>query len=530
MIAIPKLRIKFGPEGSVRTFQTFPGSEKKIEHSLGEDLSHSAERSKKRGPTNEIDDVQAKKKQKLDSDLSSQCLALLRGLMDHQVGWVFDKPVDPVRLKIPDYFSVISKPMDLGTIKSKLLKNGYGNADEFAADVRLTFANAMAYNPTDNWVHKSAKEIKEVFEVKWESLKKKKVSKLPRTGVTEVSKRQPVEVDCPIQSSPGTSASSGVFSVGLKKPAKGNSEKGSLSSKPVKVQSKKDTLAVMPKALATKSRTKKLDHGLGDNSALKIPAKDLVRTAACRCGLCGRTVCICLKSCSSSGSEASSLTYSQVKNTSGSQASELEPQSNGSVTSRNERNGGVNSQFDKPSNSALLDNELKTAFPALPPVPPEKALRAAIIKAQYADTILKAKHRKVLDQNNKADLIRIQIEKEQMERAQREEKARIEAEMRAAKVAAQMRAQAELKEKRDRQRLELAKMKISYDFEHNNPSKLEKDFFEVSGYFSLARTRLLFEEELGLVLKSDDDHMELEEIGSEICYERMDDLEEGEIL
>lgn len=45
----------------------------------------------------------------------------------------------------------------------------------------------------------------------------------------------------------------------------------------------------------------------------------------------------------------------------------------------------------------MIATELKTAFPALP-VPPEKALRAAILKAQYAETILKAKNRVVLDQ------------------------------------------------------------------------------------------------------------------------------------
>ncbi|KAG7536177.1 Bromodomain [Arabidopsis suecica] len=407
MVAIPKLRIKFGPQGSVRTFQTFPGSSKKIEHSLGE------EQSKKRGPE-ELDDVQAKKKQKLDCDWSSQCLALLRFLMEHRVGWLFEEPVDPVKLEIPDYFSVIRKPMDLGTVKSKLLKNVYSNADEFASDVRLTFSNAMLYNPPGNEVHTIAKEIKEIFEVRWKLLKKKMVE------VREGSKRQPVEGDCSRQSSPGTSACSGVFSVGLTKPAKEDSEKGSLSSKPVKAQSQKDTSAVTPKALATKVKITKLDQGFGASSAVKISAKGSVRTAARKCGSCGRIICICLKPCSSSGSEVSSLTDCQVKNISGAQASESDPQSNGSVTSKNERNGSVNSQLDKPSNIALFDNELKTAFPALPPVPPEKALRAAILKAQYAGTILKAKHRVVLDQNNKADLIRLQIEKEQMERAQRE--------------------------------------------------------------------------------------------------------------
>ncbi|CAH8278061.1 unnamed protein product [Arabidopsis lyrata] len=519
MVAIPKLRIKFGPQGSVRTFQTFPGSSKKIEHSLGE------EQSKKRGPE-ELEDVQAKKKQKLDCDWSSQCLVLLRFLMEHRVGWLFEEPVDPVKLEIPDYFSVIRKPMDLGTVKSKLLKNVYSNADEFAADVRLTFANAMRYNPPGNEVHTIAKEIKEIFEVRWKLLKKKMVSKLSGVEVTEGSKRQPVEFDCSRHSSPGTSASSGVFSAGSTKPAKENS---ALSSKPVKAQSKKDTPAVTLKALATKVKITKLDQGFGASSAVKIPAKGSVRTAACKCGSCGRIICICLKSCSSSGSEVSSLTDCQVKNISGAQTSESDPRSNGSVTSKNERNGSVNSQLDKPSNVALLDNELKTTFPALPPVPPEKALRAAILKAQYAETILKAKHRVVLDQNNKADLIRLQIEKEQMERAQREEKARIEAEMRAAKVAARMRAQAELKQKRETQRLELAKMKKGFDFEQNNHLKLEKDFVEVCGCSSLTRAWLLLRE-LGLVLRSDD-RPELEEIGSEnFDATRIEDLEEGEIL
>ncbi|XP_010481447.1 PREDICTED: transcription factor GTE12-like [Camelina sativa] len=488
MVAIPKLRIKFGSGGSVRTSQTFPDSEKKIEHSLCEDLSRSSEQSKKRGP-NEIEDVQPKKKQRLDRDLCSQCLALLRSLMEHPVGWVFNKPVDPVELMIPDYFNVISNPMDFGTIKSKLLKNEYSNADEFAADVRLTFDNALKYNPSDNWVYKVAKEMKDVFVVRWEVLKKKKVSKLSRIGVTEGCKRQPVEVVC-------------------------------------SRQSKKDTPAVTPKALATKG-TKKFDQGLGVSSGVKIPAKGSAQTAAIKCGSCGKTICICLKSCSSSGSN--NLMDCQVQNTSGAQASESEPQCNGSVTSRNERNGSGHSQLDKPSNSALLENELKTALPSLPPVPPEKALRAAILKAQYADTILKAKHRKVLEQNNKADLIRIQIEKEQMERAQREEKARIEAEMRAAKVAAQMRAQAELKEKRDKQRLELAEMKRVFDFERNNYLRLEKEFRKVCGCSSLTRIRILVEE-LGLVLRSDD-CPELEETGSEICDAmRLEDLEEGEIL
>lgn len=256
MVAVTKLRIRFGPEGSVKTFQAFPdinncSTPKKIEKSIGEDVIKVVNQSKKRGPK-ELEEVQAKKKLKLDRGLSSQCFTLLRLLREQELGWIFSEPVDPVKLKIPDYFSVISKPMDLGTIKSKLLKNAYSNADEFAADVRLTFTNAMLYNPPENSVHKVAKELKEIFEVRWESLKKKKISELSGIEVTEGSKRKPSEVNCIRHSSPQPSASSERFSVELKKPVKEKSEKVSLLLNPVKGQSKKDTLVVTPKDLATK--------------------------------------------------------------------------------------------------------------------------------------------------------------------------------------------------------------------------------------------------------------------------------------
>ncbi|VVB08162.1 unnamed protein product [Arabis nemorensis] len=520
MVAVTKLRIKFGPEGSIRTFQKFPDNTKKVEQSVGEDVFNTSNLSKKRGPK-ELEEVQATKKLKLDRGLSSQCFALLRLLREHQLGWLFNKPVDPVKLKIPDYFSVISKPMDLGTIKSKLLKSAYSSADEFADDVRLTFSNAMFYNPPENLVHKVAKELNEIFEVRWESLKKKKISELSGIEVTEGSKRQPFEVNCSRQSSLETPASSGRFSVELPEPVKGKSEKVSPLLKPVKLQSKKDTPVVTPKALPTKLRIKKLDEGHGVGLTVKIPFKDSAPTEACKCGSCGRITCICLKSCNSSGSEVSSLTDCQVMNTSSSQASESELLSNGSISSKNDKIGCVSSQPEIPTN-----NELKTKLPVLPPLPPEKALRAAILKGQFAETILRAKHRKVLDQSNKADLIRIQIEKEQMEKTLREEKARIEAEMREAKIATRMRAVNELKQQRERQRLELEKMKKTFDFEANNFLRLEADLVYLCGSSNLTRSRLF--EELGLFLRDDDSQ---EEISLEICDAmRVNDLEEGEIL
>lgn len=42
-----------------------------------------------------------------------QCHSLL------QCRWIFEEPVDPVKLGLPDYFDVIKRPMDLGTIRRK---------------------------------------------------------------------------------------------------------------------------------------------------------------------------------------------------------------------------------------------------------------------------------------------------------------------------------------------------------------------------------------------------------------------------
>ena len=52
-------------------------------------------------------------------------------------------------LGIPRYFEVIREPMDLGTVERKLLGGEYATAHDFASDVRLIFANSVAFNSVD---------------------------------------------------------------------------------------------------------------------------------------------------------------------------------------------------------------------------------------------------------------------------------------------------------------------------------------------------------------------------------------------
>ncbi|XP_039018433.1 transcription factor GTE7-like isoform X2 [Hibiscus syriacus] len=96
--------------------------------------------------------------------LMKSCSQILNKLMKNKHGYVFNSPVDVVGMGLHDYYDIIKKPMDLGTVKSRMAKNFYGSPSEFAADVRLTFNNAMLYNPKGHEVYMLAEQLLVKFE------------------------------------------------------------------------------------------------------------------------------------------------------------------------------------------------------------------------------------------------------------------------------------------------------------------------------------------------------------------------------
>ncbi|XP_076908336.1 transcription factor GTE4-like [Bidens hawaiensis] len=107
------------------------------------------------------------RKVKVSNNMFKNCSNLLQRLMKHKHGWVFNEPVNAQQLGLHDYHDIIKHPMDLGTIKSRLAQNFYKSAMEFAEDVRLTFRNAMTYNPRGQDVHVMAEVLLEIFEERW---------------------------------------------------------------------------------------------------------------------------------------------------------------------------------------------------------------------------------------------------------------------------------------------------------------------------------------------------------------------------
>ncbi|KAI5448292.1 transcription factor GTE7 [Lathyrus oleraceus] len=96
--------------------------------------------------------------------LMKGCGQVLQKLMKTKQAYYFNAPVDVVGMNLHDYYDIIKRPMDLGTVKSNLLKNIYATPAEFAFDVRLAFNNALTYNPKGHVVNTAAEQLLARFE------------------------------------------------------------------------------------------------------------------------------------------------------------------------------------------------------------------------------------------------------------------------------------------------------------------------------------------------------------------------------
>ncbi|MCJ1312331.1 hypothetical protein MMC25_006005 [Agyrium rufum] len=108
-----------------------------------------------------------KKKYQLELRFCAEVLNEMKKPKNQTVGWAFAMPVDPVALNIPNYHSVIKKPMDISTIDKKLSSGQYETAKEFEADIRLMFNNCYKFNPPGHNVYTNGKAYERIFEEKW---------------------------------------------------------------------------------------------------------------------------------------------------------------------------------------------------------------------------------------------------------------------------------------------------------------------------------------------------------------------------
>ncbi|KAK7302220.1 hypothetical protein RJT34_13104 [Clitoria ternatea] len=578
--------------------------------------------------------------------LMKSCETLLNRLMTHQFGWVFNTPVDVVKLKIPDYFTVIKHPMDLGTVKSRLTSGEYSNPVDFAVDVRLTFKNAMTYNPPGNDVHIMADTLSKFFETRWKVIEKK----LP---VNDCVPSEPSRPTCVEKQIPDR--------IPAAKKKKITPNVTNLKPEPVKkimTAEEKHKLSVeleallgeLPETIIDFLRVQSFNAGQTNDDEIEIDIDSLSddtlsklrkllddymlekQRSQAKDGRCemehlnesgfsnssmqpckgheqleedvdivgGNDPPIsnfppleiekdvpnrnskCSSSSSSSSESGSSSSDSDSGSSSGSEldtaAKASEPPSatkaigsqmenvGSGLTSDKNKGSPVNSEIGKDSmNVGGLVEQNSLAKPvAVDPeshqegesaaskrqVSPEKLYRAALLRSRFADTILKAQE-KALEKDEKRDPEKLRIEREDLERRQKEEKARLQAEAKAAEEArrkAEAEAAAEAKRKREleREAARQALQKMEKTVEINESSQFLEDLEMLSAVHDeralsfkeetspdhlqngLGRINLQGNplEQLGLYMKPDDEDEEEEVSGA---AGPSNDVEEGEI-
>ena len=90
----------------------------------------------------------------------------------------FRKPLDFRSLGLDDYPQIIAKPMDLGTVKQKIERQGYMSVEQCADDIRLIWSNCKRYNGEGsdfyNLADRLSKQFEELFSKEFPKVKAKK--------------------------------------------------------------------------------------------------------------------------------------------------------------------------------------------------------------------------------------------------------------------------------------------------------------------------------------------------------------------
>lgn len=93
----------------------------------------------------------------------ARCLDAMDKIEEHQISKMFSQPVDPIADNCPNYFEIITRPMDLGTARRKLENDEYCTVDEWKSDIDLIWTNTLTFNGSKTLVSVLAKHLQTIF-------------------------------------------------------------------------------------------------------------------------------------------------------------------------------------------------------------------------------------------------------------------------------------------------------------------------------------------------------------------------------
>ena len=116
----------------------------------------------------------------LSKDQIQSALNLLETVSADPNAQPFLEPVDWQELDLLDYPKIVKNPMDLGTVKAKLLKGEYQTLEEFIAQIQLIWDNCKSYNMAGSVIYKICERMERSYN---RELSKFKISQ----GLTNMS-------------------------------------------------------------------------------------------------------------------------------------------------------------------------------------------------------------------------------------------------------------------------------------------------------------------------------------------------------
>lgn len=107
---------------------------------------------------------------------------VISNLKKSNASQAFRVPVDPIAMNIPSYPEIVTTPMDLGTIDTKLKHGSYSTVSDFISDFGLIVENCIKFNGRDHVITQSALKMQSSFN--------NQMSNLPKAGFAEPSKEE----------------------------------------------------------------------------------------------------------------------------------------------------------------------------------------------------------------------------------------------------------------------------------------------------------------------------------------------------
>ncbi|RMX46781.1 hypothetical protein pdam_00021032 [Pocillopora damicornis] len=99
------------------------------------------------------------------ADICAELYEIIRNFRDDSGRILCESFIrSPKRRNIPEYFEVISTPIDLLKIQQRLKTDEYEDVDAFSADIQLLFDNAIKFYKSDVQEHQDAIKLREAFD------------------------------------------------------------------------------------------------------------------------------------------------------------------------------------------------------------------------------------------------------------------------------------------------------------------------------------------------------------------------------